>query len=48
MNMPVHFEWATKQATGKYVLLLTDRSVLIQGALSELSDLIQNIKLFKR
>jgi len=44
MNMPVHFEWATKQATGKYVLLLTDRSVLIQGALSELSDLITKHK----
>lgn len=41
MNMPSHFEWATKQALGKYVLLLTDRSVLMQGALRKLSDLIE-------
>lgn len=44
MNMPTHFEWATKQATGKYVLLLTDRSVLVQGALSKLSNLINKYK----
>jgi len=44
MNMPTHFEWATKQALGKYVLLFTDRSVLIQGALRKLSDLIKNYK----
>ena len=32
-SMPDHWEFATLQANGRYVLVLTDRSVLRQGAL---------------
>ena len=37
MAMPDHWEFATSQAKGEYVLVLTDRSILKQGALSEIS-----------
>lgn len=37
MAMPDHWEFATSQAQGEYVLVLTDRSVLKQGALAEIS-----------
>src|ERR1700752_523775 len=36
MNMLNHWEWATKKATGKYVILLPDRKLLMQGALKKL------------
>ncbi|NMM11430.1 MAG: glycosyltransferase family 2 protein [Polaromonas sp.] len=34
LNMPLHWEFATKKTLGKYVLILTDRSVLKQHALT--------------
>lgn len=34
LNMPMHWEFATKKAIGKYVMILTDRCVLKQHALS--------------
>lgn len=36
MNMINHWEFATKKATGKYVLLLADRKVYYQGALKKI------------
>lgn len=36
LPMPAHWEWATAQARGRYVLVLTDRSVLMQGALTRI------------
>jgi hypothetical protein len=34
--MPEHWEFASQKASGQYVLVLTDRSVLKQGALADL------------
>jgi glycosyltransferase involved in cell wall biosynthesis len=34
LSMPDHWEFASTQARGKYVLILTDRAVLKQGALA--------------
>lgn len=36
LSMPQHWEFATRKATGKYVLILTDRSVFAQHTLSTL------------
>lgn len=36
MNMISHWEFATRKATGKYVLLLADRKVYYQGALKKI------------
>jgi len=41
LNMPDHWEWATLQAIGQYILVLPDRSVLKQGTLKIISDLIK-------
>ncbi len=38
LNMPEHWEFATQHACGQYVLILTDRSVLKQGALKTIHD----------
>lgn len=40
MPMPDHWEFATLQARGQYVLVLTDRSVLRQGALAAIHQAI--------
>ncbi len=40
LSMPDHWEFATQQAKGEYVLILTDRSVLRQGALRFIHDAI--------
>ena len=40
LSMPDHWEWATKKARGKYVLVLPDRAFLRQGALSDVYDSI--------
>jgi len=37
LNMPQHWEFATTKARGKYVLVLTDRSVLKQHALATIN-----------
>lgn len=42
LSMPDHWEFATLQARGKYVLVLTDRSVLRQGALGTIYRLMAN------
>jgi glycosyltransferase involved in cell wall biosynthesis len=36
LSMPAHWEWATAQARGRYILVVTDRSVLMQGALARI------------
>lgn len=36
LPMPAHWEWATAHARGRYVLVVTDRSVLMQGALARI------------
>jgi len=38
--MPEHWDFATQHASGQYVLILTDRSVLKQGALKTIQDAI--------
>lgn len=43
LNMPAHWEWATKQATGKYVLVLPDRKLLCQGALKTIFRTIKKL-----
>lgn len=40
LSMPDHWEFATAKAHGRYVLVLTDRSVLKQGALEKIHRLI--------
>lgn len=40
LSMPDHWEFATLQAKGQYVLVLTDRSVLKQGALAAIARAI--------
>jgi glycosyltransferase involved in cell wall biosynthesis len=40
LNMPDHWEFATKRAVGKYVLILADRSLLMHHALKELHKII--------
>lgn len=40
LNMPDHWEWASYQLHGKYVLVLPDRRMLKQGTLSLLAHLI--------
>lgn len=41
LNMPDHWEFASEKATGRYVLILTDRSILKQGTLKTIFDQIQ-------
>lgn len=41
MNMIDHWEWATKHAQGRYVLVLPDRKLFFQHALRKLSRCIQ-------
>ncbi len=41
LNMPDHWEWMTLKASGKYVLILTDRSVLIQNSLNTIFSSIK-------
>ena len=40
LNMPEHWDFATQHARGEYVLILTDRSVLKQGALTTIHEAI--------
>lgn len=40
MPMPQHWEWASMQASGDYILFLADRRLLLAGSLSLLQDLI--------
>jgi len=40
LSMPDHWEFATSKARGKYVLVLPDRKVLVQGALKHLQEVI--------
>lgn len=42
MMMHDHWEFATLPATGKYVILLTDRKVLYQNALKRLYNILHN------
>jgi glycosyltransferase involved in cell wall biosynthesis len=42
MNMIDHWEFATRHATGKYVILLADRKVLYQHALRKLKKALDN------
>ena len=42
MNMLDHWEWATAKATGEYVLVLPDRKLLYQNALSKLYTYIHD------
>jgi len=42
LNMPDHFDFATQHVSGQYVLILTDRSVLKQGALKAIHDAISS------
>lgn len=44
LNMPDHWEWATLKTIGKYVLVLTDRSVLKQGTLNKIFNIIKTNK----
>lgn len=49
LSMIDHWEFATKQARGKYVIVLADRKVLYQGALKKLASVIRrnpSIKVF--
>jgi glycosyltransferase involved in cell wall biosynthesis len=41
LNMINHWEFATKHAIGKYVILLADRKVLYQGALKKIKETTQ-------
>lgn len=41
LSMPDHWEWASKLLKGEYVLVLTDRMMLRQGALESLRSLIE-------
>lgn len=36
LNIPDHWEFATKHASGEYILILTDRAFLVQGALQDI------------
>lgn len=40
LSMPKHWEWASLQATGDYLMVLPDRRILKQGALSTIRDVI--------
>lgn len=40
LNMPVHWETASRLLQGEYVIVLTDRSLLRQGALQRLASII--------
>ena len=42
LSMPDHWEFATSHANGKFVLVLTDRSVLRQGALAAICRAISD------
>lgn len=42
LNMPDHWEFATLKAKGKYILVLSDRSLLRPAALQEIHQMIQN------
>ena len=42
MNMPTHFEWATRQSEGEYTMLFPDRSIMMQGALRKLDKIIRD------
>lgn len=44
MSMPDHWEFATKKASGFYVMVLTDRSFLRQGSLRDIYNSISNSK----
>jgi glycosyltransferase involved in cell wall biosynthesis len=40
MSMPDHWQWAYQHSTGKFLLFLSDRNVLINGKLGEISRII--------
>ena len=40
LNIPDHWEFATKNTKGVYTLILTDRAFLAQGALRDIHDII--------
>ena len=40
LEMPAHWEWATRQAAGDYLLILTDRFVIRPGVLEMLRTLV--------
>lgn len=42
LNMISHWEFATKHATGKYVLLLADRKMYFQGALKKIAQALKS------
>lgn len=42
LSMPDHWEFATLKATGQYVIILTDRSVLCVGALKRIHHALVN------
>jgi hypothetical protein len=42
LSMPVHWERISRQATGRYITVLTDRSVLKKGALKTIADVHQS------
>lgn len=44
MNMPDHWEFATKKANGLYIMILTDRSFLRQGSLRDIYNSISSAK----
>lgn len=44
LTMPDHWEFATLQAKGQYVLVLTDRSILNQGALAKIHRAISRFE----
>ena len=41
LNMINHWEFATKKANGKYILLLADRKIITQGGLRKLAKVVQ-------
>jgi glycosyltransferase involved in cell wall biosynthesis len=44
MNIPDHWEFATRKINGDYLLILTDRSFLRQGALRDIYQTIRGLK----
>jgi glycosyltransferase involved in cell wall biosynthesis len=44
LSMPAHWETITKEASGEYVLILTDRMLMHQNALSTLAGIIYSQK----
>ncbi|HYV91944.1 MAG TPA: glycosyltransferase family 2 protein [Chitinophagales bacterium] len=41
LNMLNHWEWATRKAEGKYVLVLTDRKLFFQHSLKKLNNIVR-------